>query len=117
MPKENNDKFTPDEDGEHKAYYGWFVIKYKVNTWSEWDDRAQDPPTAGLEGTIGHWIKTPYFKHKLNCEDYTGTLCHANGIKYRYERNVRASHGKWTHANGDEIDESKVPVGERFEKI
>ena len=61
-------------------------------------------------------IVTPYFKHKLNCEDYTGTLCDANGIKYRYERNIRAKYGKWTRANGEEIDEANVPVGERFEK-
>ena len=97
MPKENNDKFTPDEDGEHKAYYGWVAEGYDA------DDDC-------------FYIVTPYFKHKLNCEDYTGTLCDANGIKYRYERNIRAKYGKWTRANGEEIDEANVPVGERFEK-
>ena len=61
-------------------------------------------------------IVTPYFKHKILCEEYTRKLCDANEIRYCYESNIWASYGKWKHANGDEIDESQVPVGERFEK-
>ena len=96
MPKENNDKFTEYLDGEHKAYYG---------------------EIAELEsGTYYQRIVTPYFKQKINCESYTRKLCDANDVPYSYEKNIRAVYGKWTHANGDEIDESKVPVGERFEK-
>ena len=97
MPKENNDKITPDEDGEHMAYYGVVAEGYDA------DDSI-------------FTIVTPYFKHKLNCEEYTRKLCDANEIRYCYESNIWASYGKWKHANGDEIDESHVPVGERFEK-
>mgnify|MGYP003112268777 FL=1 len=121
--KENNDKFTEpdwcydDDDSQHVAYHGWFVIEYKLNTWEGWDDRVQDePPSAGIEGTIGHAIITPYFKHEINCKEYTRKLCNANGVPYDCEKNIRAAYGKWTHANGDEIDESKVPLADRFEK-
>ena len=91
MPKENSDKFKPDEDGEHKAYYG-LLVTYRNAT------------------------RTPYFKHKINCEAYTRKLHEANAVEYRYEGAIRAKWGKWTRANGEEIDETDVPVGERFEK-
>ena len=96
--EENSDKFTPEEDFEHKAYYG-VVLTYM---------RALS--------VLPRTIVTPYFKHKINCESYTRKLCDANDIPYSYEQNIWAHYGKWTRANGDEIDESKVPVGERFEK-
>tara|TARA_R100000808_G_scaffold21585_1_gene46603 strand:+ start:3032 stop:3322 length:291 start_codon:yes stop_codon:yes gene_type:complete len=91
MPKENDDKFTPDEDGEHKAYYG-LLVTYRNAT------------------------RTPYFKYKLNCESYTRKLHEANAVEYRYEGSIRARWGRWKHANGDEIDESGLAVRERFEK-
>ena len=120
--KENNDKFTEpdwnnDANDQHVAYRGCFVIEYKLNTWDEWDDRRQDePPTAGFKGTIGHVIITPYFKHEINCKEYTRKLCNANGVPYDCEKNIEMVYGEWTHYDGGKIDESKVPVGERFEK-
>lgn len=72
----NDNKFTPCEDGEDQGYYGSIFI----------DD-----------GAGRCYVRTPYFKDKLDAEKYTRELCEANGAKYQYETNIWYHRGVWNY--------------------
>ena len=68
--------FTKLEDGEDRGYFGSIFI----------DD-----------GSGRCYVKTPYFKVKLDAEKYTRELCEANGVKYQYETNIWYHRGEWDY--------------------
>ena len=74
----NDNKFTPNEDGEERGYFGSILM----------DD-----------GAGRCYVKTPYFRDKLDAEKYTRLLCEANDVQYDYYRNIHYRRGEWDYTS------------------
>ena len=66
--------FRPCEDGEEEGYFGSIFIE---------------------DGCGRCYVKTPYFKEKVDAEKYTRELCEANETKHKYETNIWFHKGEW----------------------
>ena len=74
----NDNKFTPHEDGEDRGYFGSILM----------DD-----------GAGRCYVKTPYFRDKIDAEKYTRLLCEANDVQYDYYRNIHYRRGEWGYTS------------------